>query len=83
MRILIYGNNVVKLAELAEHLRVRVIVAVRHDGHFGNHGVCRFVNLQRAYVKAAAREKLGNANQNAEAVYNGEVKLNFIPFVPP
>ena len=68
--ILVYGNNVVKLAELAEHLRARVIVAVGNYRHFGNIGVCRFVNLKGADVEAAAREKLGNANENAEAVYN-------------
>ena len=65
-----------KLAELVEHLCVRVIVAVCHDCHIGNHGVCCFVNLERAYVKAAASEKLGNAHENAEAVNNGKVKLN-------
>ena len=74
---LVYGNNVVELAELANHLGMYVFVAVSDDRHFGNLGVCRFVNLKRAYVEASASEKLGNANENAEAVHNGEVELYF------
>ena len=65
-----------KLSELTEHLRVHVIVAVSNDCHFGNIGVVRFVNLERAYVESAASEELGYADKNAEAVYHAELELD-------